>query len=193
MNIILASASPFRKAQLEKLNIKFKAEPPLINEDDFKSNFEHPVKLCETLAFEKANSLLSKYPNHLIIGADQLVELDSKILGKPSTKENALKQLMQMSGKTHTLITSVCVLTKDSKKEHTDITKLTMKSLKEKELQKYIDFDNPLNCAGSYKIECAGLSLFSKVESKDHSAIIGLPMISLIEFLRENKIDLEFI
>lgn len=193
MKLVLASTSPFRKAQLENLKIEFTADSPLVDEDNFKQKISHPKELCQTLAFEKANSLKAKYPNDIIIGADQLIELDNNILGKPKTKEKALEQLLLMSGKTHKLITSVCLIKGDSKKEHTDITRLTMKNLDTASLKKYIEFDNPLNCAGSYKIESTGLSLFSQVESNDHSAIIGLPLISIISFLKEFGFELDFI
>src|SRR5690606_8232914 len=109
--------------------------------------------------------------------------LDGKILGKPKTKENAIQQLQAMAGKTHQLITSMVVAYRGCEYLYTDITSMRMRELAVEEIEKYIGLDEPLDCAGSYKIEKHGLWLCSRIESDDYAAIQGIPLLALAERL----------
>ena len=185
MNLILASESPYRKELLERLHIPFQTSPSHIDEDIFKESLHDVDELTKVLAFEKAKKVLSENPNALVIGSDQALDLNGEILGKPKTKEKAIKQLLNMSGKTHTLVSAVCLLGQNQKIEFINKTKLTLRNLTLEEITHYINIDNPVNCAGSYMIEGLGISLFSKIEMSDFTSIIGLPLIQLCDHLKE--------
>lgn len=194
MLLVLASASPYRAKQLEQLTYKFQCEPSYVDEDKFKETYSNPEELCSVLAFEKAKAVQKKFKNSTIIGADQLLFLEDpegfegKIFGKPHTPQKALEQLLKCNGKKQKLITSLCVLTPHNKYEHTDITILYMRKLSDQQLKAYIQADQPLECAGSIQLEKTGLTLFHKIESQDHSSLIGLPLIALCNILFKNKI-----
>ncbi len=183
MNLILASTSIFRQQLLEQLNIPFIAMAPEVNEEAFHSQNLLPDQLALKLSQEKALAVQRKRPNAIIIGSDQVAALESHILGKPITIDRAIEQLSLMAGKTHTLLTAVTVLTPEKEYQFLNTTKLTMKSLSEKQISDYVNKEKPLKCAGSYKIESLGIRLFEKVDTSDFNAIIGLPLIELGQVL----------
>jgi septum formation protein len=184
--IVLGSTSPYRRALMEKLGIAFEVAKPLLDEEKAKVLLQQdkasPLEIAQTLARLKVESLKNK--NDLIIGGDQLVQLDGQILGKPHTFEKAVEQLEKMKNKTHEIITAVCVSTAERNYEFYDIAKLTMKNLLLEEIEDYVRKDQPLDCAGSYKIEKQGKNLFSRIEAEDFSAIEGLPLIKLSHLLQ---------
>lgn len=180
--IVLASESPYRKTQLSQLSLSFDTKKPLIDEEKEKAGFHTPTSMALGLAKLKALSL--RAPGLVVIGADQLVDLHGKILGKPHTRERAISQLTEMQSKTHRILTALVVVTPDEVFEHLDITTLHMKELSLTEIENYVDRDLPLDCAGSYKIEKNGNQLFSKIESQDFSSIVGLPLLKLAEILQ---------
>jgi septum formation protein len=182
-SLLLASTSPYRCELLEKLGIHFEAKAPICDEDAFKQQISDPIKLATTLAFEKAKSLATV--QNIVIGGDQLVALGSQIFGKPHTFEKACEQLTQMSGKTHDLITAVCVLFKEKPHPILNITRLKMRTLSKEQIENYVRRDQPLDSAGSYKIEKSGLTLFEKIECEDFSAIQGLPLMALTTLLSQ--------
>ena len=183
--LVLASSSPFRKELLNKLFSDFDCSSPNIDESA-KEN-ESPLNLSKRLAFEKANALASKYPNHLIIGSDQVAMLGNKQLTKPGSHENCVKQLTLSSGKSITFYTSLCVL--DSKSNHSatdlDICKVYMKNLSLEQIEDYVSRDKPYGCAAAFKSEGLGIALFEKIEANDPNALVGLPLIRLINLLDE--------
>ncbi|MCO4753850.1 MAG: septum formation protein Maf [Bacteriovoracaceae bacterium] len=181
--IILASSSPYRKALLERLNLSFKCISPDLDEDAYKETISDPVKLAETLALEKAQAIFKDHSESVVIGSDQLVEFEGETLGKAGNLENAFKQLRRLSGKTHRLITSYCVAHGDTKHVETVITSLSMRNLTDEQIKNYLSFDNPIDCAGSYKLELKGIALFDKIDTSDQTAIIGLPLLSLGTYL----------
>lgn len=183
MNVILASASKYRRQQLEQIGLRFQAISAKIDEDSLKDESLKPQDLCELLAKAKAKSLQDDFSDEIIIGCDQLVQFQSQILGKAHTVEKARAQLKKLSGQTHELITSMHILYKDQAITHTDITRLTMRPLSDQDINDYVMQDQPLDCAGSYKLEKAGISLFQSIQSEDHSAIIGIPLIALTDIL----------
>lgn len=195
--LCLASTSIYRKELLSRLGLLFEAKKPLFDEDAEKVRISKahtdpkaaqapsPLKMAELLAAGKAQSLHSSDNADLItIGSDQLVSFAGRILGKTPTLETARKQLQELQGKSHELITAVCLLKKNEKILFHDRTVLTMRTLSSKEIDTYIEHDQPFDCAGTYKIEKRGISLFEKIESQDFTAIQGLPLIQLTKHLR---------
>lgn len=184
--ITLASTSLYRAELLTKMGLHFKTQAPQIDEEALKNNFilqkKSAVEIAEELSQQKTKAVYS--PGQVVIGGDQLVSLNHRILGKPNTKENAIEQLLELNEKTHDLITAVTIMT-DQKIFHLNhITKLHMKKLTLTEIKNYVDLDLPLDCAGSYKIERSGICLFNKIECDDFSSIQGLPMIWVSTILK---------
>lgn len=182
-SLVLASTSPYRRELLERLDIPFHAERPLFDEESGKDPSLKPADLCQHLAFKKAESLTR--PGVVVIGGDQLVSLHGKILGKPGSREKALAQLMELNGKTHELLTAICVIDGPRIIHHLDRTRLHMKTLSAQQLERILELDQPFDCAGSYKIEKHGLALMEKIESEDFTAIQGLPLLALSRMLKE--------
>lgn len=187
MNIVLASTSKYRQELLLRILPNVKSLPPLFDEDKAKRGLEGMPcgDLVMALSRGKARSLCGTCPDSLIIGSDQAVEFESKIWGKPKTEEGAAQQLKMLSGKEHRLLTAVCVV--DSKSGRTaealDIHRMKMRVLDDKSIRSYIERDQPLDCAGSYRVESLGIALFEKMEGSDFSAIIGLPLTKLVGLL----------
>lgn len=182
--LVLASTSKYRQELLKQLGLPFEALKPLIDEEAEKDPSLSPKKLAEKLAFLKAQSL--KAEGVTVIGGDQLVAHRGKVLGKPHTRERAIEQLLEMQNSKHELITAICVFNSNKFVHYTDITKLTMKPLKRQQVERYVDLDLPLDCAGAYKIEKHGMMLFDKIESEDFSAIQGLPLLRLSMILKDS-------
>jgi len=183
MDIILASTSPYRKAQLLNMGYNVTSMPSHIDENITKNKSANPVEIAETLSLLKAESILASKPNQIIIGGDQLISFDNKIIGKTGSPEKAAQQIFNFSGKTHQIITSVCVLYKDTKKIITEISEMTMKTMTLQEAKAYVELDKTWDCAGSYKIELNGKSLFSEIKTNDLSSIQGIPEIKLKSYL----------
>jgi septum formation protein len=187
MDLVLASGSPYRRALLEQLGVPFRVEPARIDEETHaRANPDRtPAELASLLADAKARSLADVLPDATIIGSDQLVCLDGQPLGKPGTPRRAAEQLARLAGRPHELITALTVLHRGVPHEHRDITRLHMRALTDAEIGRYLAADRPFDCAGSYKIEARGIALFERIESEDHTAIVGLPLIALTTILRK--------
>jgi septum formation protein len=183
--LILASTSRYRGELLARLAVPFVAAAPDCDEEAYKSRGFTPRELAETLALTKAESLRAVYPDAAILGGDQLAEIDGEILGKPGTEAAARAQLTRLAGRTHTLITAVAIVHGERILRHTDVTRLTMRPLTADQIARYVAADAPLDCAGSYKLEQLGIALFSRIESEDHTAIVGLPLLALATLLGE--------
>lgn len=179
--LILASTSKYRQELLSRLAFTFTAQAPLVDEEKEKDPSLTPQALAEKLAQLKAASL--KAPGRVVIGGDQLVSFEGQIIGKAHTAERAIEQLLSMQGKTHELITAICIYDGDKMIPYTDITRMHMKKLNRAQIERYVQLDNPIDCAGSYKIEKHGIMLFEKIESQDFTAIQGLPLIELSKIL----------
>lgn len=186
MQVVLASTSKFRKAQLEQLGIQFEAVAPACDEEQLKKENAHLTaeEMVQFLSRTKAQSLKSRYPDAIIIGSDQSAIIDGQRLGKPHTRSKNIEDLKKLAGREHTLATGLCMLKTDQLMEHTDFTQLLMHPLTEQEIAAYVDYEKAFECAGGYKIEGRGLALFESVESRDHSSIIGLPMMTVVKTLR---------
>ena len=179
--LILASTSKYRQELLSRLAVPFTAQPPAIDEDKEKDPSMAPRALAEHLAQLKAASL--KGEGKVVIGGDQLVSFEGRIIGKAQTRENAIDQLLSMQGKVHELVTAICIFDGEKPIPYTDITRMHMKKLTREQITRYVDLDMPTDCAGSYKIEKHGIMLFDKIESEDFTAIQGLPLIALGKIL----------
>ena len=187
MDLILASTSRYRREQLERLGVPFRAIAPACDEEELKRTLLHPGmsprQLAEHLAIAKAASLRPAHPQAVIIGGDQVATVDERILGKPGTTEAAHAQLERLAGRTHALVTAIAVSSPGRDWRHTDVTLLTMRALTDAQIARYIAHDQPLDCAGAYKLERRGVALFTRIQSEDHSAITGLPLIALTAIL----------
>ena len=162
-----------------------------MDESAVKSVIADPALAATALAKAKAEAVFRKNQDAVVIGADQIATIDGEILDKPGTTENAFRQLRQLAGRTHLLVTAVCVLgPAEQKVEFVDLTRLTMRKLSDEAIFRHIQQDNPLDCAGSYKIESAGIALFQKIETADHSAITGLPLLRLVDVLIDHGIEI---
>lgn len=184
-HVILASGSPYRKELLTRLIDQFRCLSPEIDEDLVKNSGRSPEEIARHLARTKAEVIAHAEPESIVIGSDQVADLNGQILGKPKTIENACAQLQQMAGRTHRLITAVCLCLGDHRVEFCCVTTLAMRSLSHDEIQRYVTRDMPLDCAGSYRIEAAGIGLFNTIETDDFTSIIGLPLIQLTSELRQ--------
>jgi septum formation protein len=188
-SLILASTSPYRRDLLARLGVPFRAVAPACDEDALKDPTLTPRALAEHLAEAKARSIADQEPHATVIGSDQVAALQIdggwRILGKPGTAERAIDQLALLSGRTHLLITAMVVVHAGRAYRHTDQTRLTMRALNRDQLARYVATDQPLNCAGAYKLEAQGVALFARIASDDHSAITGLPLMALTRILGE--------
>lgn len=186
LQILLASSSRYRRELLGRLLPSFDCVSPDVDEHAFHALEPTPEGLARRLALEKTYAVSSHYPDSIVIGSDQLVDLNGKVLGKPGTVPAAVEQLLSMAGKTHRLLTAVCIAAPQrSIATILNETRLTMRALSFDEALRYVERDQPLDCAGSYKIESLGISLFEKIETDDFTAIMGLPLIQLSRCLRE--------
>ena len=186
LQILLASSSRYRRELLGRLLPSFDFISPDVDEHAFHDLEPTPDRLAQRLATEKTLAVFRRFPEAIVIGSDQLVDLSGHVLGKPGTVPAAVDQLLSMSGKTHRLLTAVCIAAPGKPLiSIMDETRLTMRSLMADEAQRYVERDQPLDCAGSYKIESLGISLFEKIETEDFTAIMGLPLIQVSQSLRE--------
>jgi septum formation protein len=184
MDLILASSSPYRRELLSRLGLGFRSVSPLVDENAAKLQGLEPIDLARSLATSKARAVFESEPRAVVIGSDQVVEIEGQILGKPETVERAVEQLLALAGREHRLITAVAVADHSGIETHVDITRLAMRSLGRDEAERYVEADRPLDCAGAYKIESLGISLFDRIDSRDHTAIIGLPLLAVCGMLR---------
>jgi len=183
MKLILASTSPYRKALLERLQIDFACDSPDIDESPLAG--ESVQDMVVRLAKFKAEAVAGKYPDALIIGSDQSAVLDDEILTKSGDFENAVKQLQKASGKRIVFQTGLCLLNTKTGHSQSACVAYTVvfKTLTQDMIEHYLKKEQPYNCAGSFKSEGLGIALFEKFEGEDPNALIGLPLIRLIEML----------
>ena len=188
--LILASTSPHRRLLLERLRLPFTAVAPGV--DETRSFLEPVTELVRRLSRAKAEAVAAKHPRALIIGSDQAAERNGEILGKPGGHAEAVAQLTASSGQYVKFHTGLCLLdTRDDRRqEHVDVTRVIFRRLMEPEIERYLQAEKPYDCAGSFKSEGLGISLFEGVESSDPTALIGLPLIALCRFLRDSGYSL---
>lgn len=184
MKFLLASQSPYRKDLLKRAGFVFETASPLVDEEKLKlEGPKDPAELTRFLALKKAESLIEKRPDMWIVGCDQAAVLGKRFLNKPKTRERAIEQLTRMSGKWHALMTSMALVKAgEIPTVMTDVTKIKIRQLSREDIEAYVDLDEPLDCAGSYKIEKSGITLIEDMRCKDPSAIEGLSIVALTSF-----------
>ena len=182
-NLTLASTSRYRKALLEKLGLPFDCAAPDVDERPLAE--ESAQALVARLARAKAEAIADGRDHGLIIGSDQVCVCDGRILGKPGTIDNAVAQLMAAQGRSVTFYTGLCVLDAATGQAHQLVEPFTVhfRTLDEAAIRRYVEAELPLDCAGSFKCEGMGIVLFQGLEGRDPNALIGLPLIGLIELL----------
>lgn len=181
--VVLGSGSAYRRELLQRLVPHFDIVRPDVDESPLPG--EACGALAERLALLKARAVTRQRPGAVVIGSDQVADLDGRALGKPGTARRAVEQLLTCSGRTLVLHTAVCVLAPGvaAPRTHRDETRLRFRALAPEFVKRYVAHDQPLDCAGSFKIEAAGIALFSRIETADPTAIQGLPLIWLSECL----------
>lgn len=181
--IILASSSPYRRALLKKINIHCHTASPGIDESMIAG--ESPQHMALRLAQEKANSIKSRFPNHLIIASDQVAMLGAEQLKKPGNHENTINQLQLISGKIVNFYTSISVLNSrtDEMMSDLDSCSVQFRALSGRQITNYVDLERPSDCAGGFKSEGLGIALISNMKGDDPNALVGLPLIKLIRIL----------
>jgi len=186
MKLVLASSSPFRKALLDKLQLEFTTDSPDIDETPLQG--ESIEDMVKRLAEAKAKALANKYPTALIIGSDQSAALKDKVLHKPGNFETAFEQLKAASGQTITFYTGLCLYNTETQQAETicDPYVVKFRELTDTEITNYLKREKPFNCAGSFKSEALGISLFESMQGKDPNTLIGLPLIELCRMLKAN-------
>lgn len=181
--LVLASSSLYRQTLLHKLTSHFITASPAIDETPLPQ--EAPEALAMRLSIAKASALKTPYAQHLIIGSDQVAALHQQFLSKPGNRHKAIQQLQAASGQCVEFFTGLCVLNTDTGQYLTDldITRVHFKTLTLAQIERYIDRDQPFDCAGSFKAESLGIALFEKIDGSDPNALIGLPLMKLIRLL----------
>lgn len=182
--IILASTSPYRRELLGRIGVDFVQEAPGTDEQHHPG--ESPADMVSRLAREKAQAVAARHKTGIVIGSDQCAVRDGIILGKPGSVENAVQQLEAASGKTVRFLTAVCLVdaANGEIREYLDETVVKFRELGSAEIHRYIDREQPLDCAGSFKSEALGITLFDRIDSSDPTALMGLPLIAVCRMLR---------
>jgi 7-methyl-GTP pyrophosphatase len=182
--LILASTSPYRRSLLERLGIPFVALPPLTPEDTLAG--ELPPDRALRLALAKAQAIASSHPDAVVIGSDQVAALGSKILDKPGDAARCRAQLSAASGSSARFHTACAVIAirPGIRMVHIDTTTVSFRTLGGQEIERYVARERPFDCAGGFRAEGLGISLFESIESRDPTALIGLPLIWLAAALR---------
>ncbi|WP_288377835.1 nucleoside triphosphate pyrophosphatase [uncultured Pseudomonas sp.] len=188
--LLLASSSPYRRELLQRLRLPFTWASPDIDE---KRNAEEPAtELVRRLARQKAEALANSHPQHLIIGSDQVAVLGEQILGKPHTFERACEQLLAASGQQVTFLTGLALLNSSTGKCQVDCIPftVTLRELDRERVERYVQAEQPLDCAGSFKAEGLGVTLFQSTHGCDATSLIGLPLIRLVHMLHAEGVQL---
>jgi septum formation protein len=191
IGIVLASTSVYRRDLLGRLGIPVRQQAPQVDETPIPG--EAPAALAMRLAVAKAHAVAGDHAEALIVGSDQVADCGGRALGKPGNVDNARQQLRASSGRAVTFHTAVCLLDtrKDARAAYTalDTTTVVFRALGDAEIERYLERERPFDCAGSFKSEGLGISLFESIESRDPTALIGLPLIALCRLLREAGVD----
>lgn len=188
--LVLASTSPFRRELLQRLGVTFQTASPDVDETRLPD--ESAEQLVRRLAQAKARAVATAHPGALIIGSDQVAVLGERILGKPGNRERAREQLRAASGNTVRFLTGLCLLNASSGQAEVEVVPygVTFRTLDDARIDRYLDCEQPYNCAGSFKSEGLGIALFARMEGSDPTALIGLPLITLVSMLARQGMPL---
>jgi len=187
--LILASTSRYRRELLERLRLPFSVEAPGVDETAWPGEGAAPLAL--RLAAEKAQAVASRHADAVVIGSDQVAELDGELIGKPHTHERALEQLRTMSGRIVNFHTALAVVQRKRGVELRDLApvRVRFRELSESEIEHYLRTEQPYDCAASARSEALGIALLASIESDDPTALIGLPLIRTCTMLRAVGLD----
>ena len=188
--LVLASGSIYRSQLLKRLNLPFETMAPNVDETPLPQESARATSV--RLAQVKARAVAGKYPDALIIGSDQVALLDGNQLGKPLTHDNAVNQLRAMRGKTTHFYTALTLLNSRTGHMQTEVAEnfVTLRDLGDDEIEGYLLKEQPYDCAGSAKTEGLGIALINRMSGDDPNALIGLPLILLVEMLRRENVRL---
>ena len=189
MPLILASSSVYRRELLQRLRLPFECVSPAIDESARPG--EVPAATALRLALEKTRAVAATHPQALIIGSDQVAELDGTPLGKPGSHANAVRQLRAMRGQRVVFHTALCLLNAASGRHQLEnaVTTVQLRALTGAQIERYLQLEQPYDCAGSAKVESLGIALAEKIDSDDPTALIGLPLITLVSMLKQEGIE----
>jgi len=187
--LVLASTSRYRRALLERLGIPFSVAHPEVAEEGRPG--EAPESMAARLAEAKALAVAGVFPDSLIVGSDQVAVCAGAMLGKPLTHDNAVRQLRALSGRDATFHTAVCVHDTRSGVTRARVVpcRVTFRNLDDAVIESYLAKEQPYDCAGSAKSEGLGIALIARMDSEDPSALIGLPLIALVDLLHEQGLN----
>jgi len=189
MKLVLASTSPYRRSLLDRLDIRYICDAPDIDESPLGD--EAIEDMVVRLAVLKARAVADRHAHALVIGSDQSASLDGRALNKPGNFDNAVAQLSRASGRRIVFHTGLCVLNTASGRVQTacEPYAVVFRELSAEKIEHYVEKEQPYNCAGSFRSEGLGITLFEKFEGEDPNALIGLPLIRLVGFLENEGFD----
>ncbi|OYD23937.1 Maf family protein [Oceanimonas baumannii] len=187
--LILASSSPYRRALLERLGVSFTCHSPDIDETPLPDETGEAMAL--RLAQQKAAAVAASCQSGLVVGSDQVCVNGGQLLGKPGTVENARRQLLAASGKTVTFYTGLCVhdIATGRSASLVEPFRVHFRPLTAAQIDSYLEKEPALDCAGAFKCEGLGISLFTRMEGRDPNSLVGLPLIALVELLAEFGVE----
>ena len=184
VDLVLASTSRYRRELLSRLTTHFRTLAPQVDESRLPA--EAPAALALRLARAKAADVAARAAGAVVIGSDQVADLDGRVLGKPGDARNAWEQLTACSGREVIFHTALCLFDdRGGVQMATDVTRVHFRPLDADEIARYIEREQPFDCAGSFKAEALGIALFDRIETVDPTGLIGLPLIALCKLLRD--------
>ena len=187
--LVLASTSPYRRDLLSRLGVPFEVAAPEVDETPLPG--ERPDDTAQRLSVLKAKAVAERFPDALIIGSDQVALLEGAQLGKPGTHDKAVEQLRRMRGKAlefHTALTLLNARTGNVQTANVPV-RLVMRDYSDAQIEAYLRKDQPYNCCGSAKSESLGIALIARFETEDPNALVGLPLIKLVDMLAQEGLD----
>ena len=187
--LVLGSTSPYRRELLARLRLPFSVAAPSVDETPHAD--EAPTQLAQRLALDKAMDVAARHPGAVVIGADQVAELDGRAIGKPGTHARAVAQLQAMRGRRVVFHTAVAVVRPDTGFAQGLLAQVVVqvRPLTDAEIAHYLRMEQPYDCAGSAKCETLGIALLERIESDDPTALVGLPLMRICALLRQAGID----
>lgn len=187
--LILASTSRYRRELLQRLQLPFAVEAPGVDESPLPG--EAPAALAARLALAKAMAVATRTPDAVVIGSDQVADLDGQPIGKPGDHDRAVQQLRQMSGRSVLFQTALAVVRARSGFQRVELAsvRVSFRQLSNNEIETYLRLEQPYDCAGSAKSESLGIALLAAIDSDDPTALVGLPLIRTCELLRQAGLD----
>ncbi len=188
--LILGSTSPFRRTLLKRLRLPFTVAAPEI--DERPKTGESAESLARRLAEAKARDVGRQHTAALIVGSDQVASVSGRILGKPGDRARAIEQLSDASGKTVSFHTGICLFNSQTGRIQSAVEcfAVRFRNLRRDQIERYVDMDQPIGCAGAFKVEDYGITLCSALEGRDPNSLVGLPLIRLVEMLAAEGIEL---